>query len=182
MMTSKFTGPLIISFSLLVGNSTGVAALAPAEITEAQPQVEHISAIESVAAKTPKQQIGVKEPKQYVFQTNSHVNTGISVNPGDKISVRASGSIRFGFFAGSGGPEGILFNPDYNYFINVLHGQLMVRVRQFGMQDLDGWVAIGQGWDFVVKAPGVLEFAVNDNQPGDNRGRFQIEVTIDPAQ
>lgn len=120
--------------------------------------------------------------KNYAFQTNSHVNTGISVNPGDKIRVQAGGRIRFGFFAGSGGPKGILFNPEYNYFVDMPHGQLMGRIKQFGAQDLDGWFPIGEGRDFVVRSQGVLEFAVNDNKPGDNAGRFRIDVTIDPAR
>ena len=119
---------------------------------------------------------------RYVFNTNSHVNTGISVNPGDKIKVQASGRIRFGFFAESGGPRGILFNPDYNYFVDILHGQLIGRIRRFGAQDLDGWFSIGEGREFVAKSQGVLEFAVNDNKPGDNAGSFRIEVTIDPAR
>jgi len=55
-------------------------------------------------------------------------------------------------------------------------------MAQLGMQDLNGWFPIGEGREFVVKAPGVLEFAVNDNQPGDNVGGFRIEVTIDPAR
>jgi hypothetical protein len=119
---------------------------------------------------------------QYVFNTNSHVSTEISVKPGDKIKVVASGRVRFGMFAGAGGPMGIIFNPEYNYFIDVPHGQLMGRVRQFGMQDLAGWVPIGEGKEFVVKTPGILEFAVNDNRPGDNVGRFRIEVTVNAAK
>lgn len=49
----------------------------------------------------------------YVFQTNSYVDTGMAVNPGDRINIQASGRVRFGVFAGSGGPKGIAFNPDY---------------------------------------------------------------------
>lgn len=120
--------------------------------------------------------------KSYVFDTNSHLNTGVTVNPGDRITVRASGRIRFGFVAGSGGPKGILFSPDYNYFVDVLHGQLMGRVKQFGAPDLDGWVPIGEGREFVARSQGVLEFAVNDNRPRDNSGSFRIEVTIVPAR
>jgi len=120
--------------------------------------------------------------KQYVVNTNSHVNTGISVNAGDKIKVEASGRIRFGYFVGSGGPKGIFISPEYNYFVDIPHGQLMGRVRQFGAQELDGWFPIGEGREFVARSQGVLEFAVNDNRPGDNAGRFRIEVAIIPAK
>jgi len=119
---------------------------------------------------------------QYVFNTDSHVNTGISVNSGDKIKVEASGRIRFGYFVGSGGPKGILISPEYNYFVDIPHGQLMGRIRQFGAQELDGWFPIGEGREFVARSQGVLEFAVNDNRPGDNAGRFRIEVAIIPAK
>lgn len=119
--------------------------------------------------------------KQYVFNTNSHINTGISINPGDKIRVAVSGTVRFGFFVGSGGPEGIIISPDYNYFFDIPHGQVIGRLRQFGARELDGWLPIGGGRDFVASSQGVLEFAVNDNKPGDNSGAFRIEVTIEPA-
>lgn len=118
----------------------------------------------------------------YVFQTNSYVSTDLLVNPGDRIKIQASGRIRFGFIAGSGGPKGIAFNPDYNFFIDMAHGQLMARIRRSGMRPLDGWIAIGEGAELLVKSQGVLEFAVNDNKPEDNTGNFRIEVMIDPAK
>jgi hypothetical protein len=120
--------------------------------------------------------------QSYVFRTNSHVNTGISVNAGDKITVRASGRVRFGMFAGAGGPRGIMLSPSYNYFTDILHGQLIGRVREFGMDDLDGWLAIGEGREFTVKKAGTLEFAVNDNRPGDNAGAFRVEVTVNAGK
>ena len=120
--------------------------------------------------------------QQYIFNTNSHINTNISVNPGDKVRVEASGRIRFGAFVGSGGPEGILISPTYNYFVDIPHGQLIARIRRFGAENLDGWFPIGEGGEFVAKSQGVLEFAVNDNRPRDNSGNFRIEVSISPSK
>jgi hypothetical protein len=117
-----------------------------------------------------------------VVYTNSRVTTTISVNSGDKIKVQASGTVRFGIFAGAGGPEGISFRPAYNYFANIPHGQVIGRVKQSGMKNLDGWFSIGQEREFVAPTSGVLEFAVNDNRPEDNDGKFRIKVTIDPAK
>jgi len=121
-------------------------------------------------------------PNATVFLTNSYISTGMSVKPGDRIRIRATGTIIFGrFFARSGGPNGIIFNPRYNYFVDVPHGRLMARFRRPGMRDLDDWFPIGVGWDQVREvqfpSPGILEFLVNDNQPGDNRGNFRIEIT-----
>jgi len=128
------------------------------------------------------QPIGAARQKTYVFQTNSYINTGMAVSPGDRINIQASGRVRLGFVAGSGGPRGIAFNPDYNLFLHMAHGQLMVRIRQPGMRALDGWMAIGEGGEMIAKSQGVLEFALNDSKPGDNAGNFRIEVTIDPVR
>jgi hypothetical protein len=118
-----------------------------------------------------------------IFKTNSSVDTDIPVNRGDRIQFKATGTVLFGIFAGSGSPNGILLpSLEYNYFIDLLHGQLMGRIRQSGMQDLDGWFPIGKGRELVVLAPGVLELAVNDNQTSDNFGKFTIQVKIDPIQ
>jgi len=141
-----------------------------------------LKSTQTSSAQTGSAQTGVGNGRKYAVQTNSHINTGISVNPGDKIRVQASGRIRFGFVAGSGGPMGIIFNPDYNYFIDIPHGQLMGRIKQFGAPELDGWFPIGEGREFVVRSQGVLEFAVNDNNPRDNAGRFRIEVIIIPTK
>ncbi len=108
--------------------------------------------------------------------TNSFVNTGMLVNAGDKLSISATGRITFGWFAGSGGPLGIFFNPDYNYFFNVPHGYLMARVYQPGLRDLDGWLPIGEGAELIARFDGELEFLVNDNNPQDNSGEFCITV------
>lgn len=122
-----------------------------------------------------------------VFYTNHFVNTGILVSSGDKIRIRASGTIDFGLFTPSGDPSGIPAYPIYNYFIDIPHGRLMARFRQRGMRDLDGWFPIGEGWDQVreitlpLPGSGVLEFLVNDNKPRDNVGEFRVEVTIDSA-
>lgn len=117
-----------------------------------------------------------------VFRTNSRISTDILIKSGDRIRIRASGTVQFGSIAGSGGPNGIGGNRIYNYFRNVPHGYLLARFRQPGMGNWEGWSPIGVGWDGLreVKpsAPGVLEFLVNDNDPNNNTGGFSIEVTI----
>jgi hypothetical protein len=108
--------------------------------------------------------------------------TLVAVKSGDGIKIKASGSIQFGLFAGSGGPNGIGSERIYNYFRGIPHGRLMARFRHMGMGDWEGWSPIGVGWDEVrevkLSEPGVLEFLVNDNEPDNNIGTFRIEVTI----
>ncbi|WP_226594364.1 PPC domain-containing protein [Microseira wollei] len=108
--------------------------------------------------------------------TNSFVSTGRTFAPGDELDIRASGRINFGFVAGSGGPNGIDFPADYNYFPDVSHGRLMGRIKQPGMEDLEGWFFIGEARKITVPASGILEFLVNDKKPGDNSGQFCIQV------
>jgi hypothetical protein len=119
-----------------------------------------------------------------VFETNSFVNTNISLSRGDRVKIKASGIVSFGIIAGEGGPDGIRFYPSYNYFPSVPHGHLMVRYRQGGMRNSDGWASIGLGWDefreVKFSSPRTLEFLVNDNRPYDNFGKFRIEITIRP--
>jgi hypothetical protein len=131
---------------------------------------------------TPPRRSGTSPSNQYVLNTNSYVNTNLPVNPGDKIRVKASGTVRFGAFVGSGGPRGIIINPQYNYFTDLPHGQLIGRIKQSGAEDLEGWFPIAEGREFVARSSGVLEFAVNDNRPRDNSGSFRIQVTIEPAK
>lgn len=123
-----------------------------------------------------------KTSNEYVFHTNSFVNTGVSVKRGDKITIKADGTIRFGLFAGSGGANGISFNPRYNFFTNIPHGQLIARIKQPGMRDLDGWFSVGEEREIIAQNSGILEFAVNDRQQRDNVGKFRIKVAIGSAQ
>lgn len=113
------------------------------------------------------------------FLVNSYVNTGIQVKCGDMVTIRASGRVTFGDFAGSGGPEGIIFNTDYNYFPDLLHGCLIGRLSMPGS---GGWGYVGREYVGKAEQSGVLELDVNDNDPGNNRGAFRVEVTVRRAR
>ena len=120
---------------------------------------------------------------EQVFGVNGPISTGISIRRGDTIRIKASGTVRFGFWlAGSGGPDGIPFNPAYNYFVDILHGSLLGRVRVPGPNTWEGWFYVGKGTEVTARTPGILEFDVNDNQPEDNVGKFCVEVTVIPVR
>ncbi|AYQ33976.1 hypothetical protein DTQ70_18250 [Runella sp. SP2] len=120
-----------------------------------------------------------EDSNDYLYRVNSYVNTEISVKKGDRISISASGTVKFGFWlAGSGGPEGISFNPAYNYFTDLLHGCLIGRIKTLNSGTRDDWFYIGIGRDIIAAKSGTLEFEVNDNQPQDNDGKFCVEVVI----
>ncbi len=109
---------------------------------------------------------------------NNYIDTGISVQRGDRIQLRAGGIIRFGPVAGRGGPEGISFGTLYNRFTNLPHGRLIARVTEPNQGGFQGWVSIGNSGEIVAPAAGILELAVNDSYPDDNTGNFCADVTI----
>ena len=117
-----------------------------------------------------------KLSSSYVFGVNRFVNTRIVIQRGDKLTIRAAGLVSFGFLAGPGGPQGILFNPDYNYFPDLTHGCLIARVRNTGAED--EWAYVGPGVSVISEVPGILELDVNDNDPDNNVGEFRVEVSL----
>jgi hypothetical protein len=116
-----------------------------------------------------------KYASSYRVGVNHHVDSGIKVAKGDKISIRASGEVTFGIMAGSGGPEGIDFLPSYNYFENLKHGCLIGRVAA---SEDDPWSYIGASADFTADRSGELQFNVNDNDPDNNVGEFDVKITV----
>ena len=117
-----------------------------------------------------------KYASNFEVGVNHHVDTGIKVAKGDKITIRASGEVTFGIMAGSGGPEGIDFLPSYNYFAELKHGCLIGRIHSVDADD--PWSYIGESADFTADRSGLLEFNVNDNDPDNNVGEFKVEITV----
>lgn len=121
--------------------------------------------------------------ESFLFRVNNWVSTGIPIKRGDKIVIKASGKVKFGGYVGSGGPEGIVgVSSNYNYFDNIRHGSLIVRVRQPGPNTWEGWIYAGTGGETISKDAGILEFDVNDNEPENNVGNFCVEVVINPVK
>lgn len=113
------------------------------------------------------------------FYVNRYVNTGTAVKRGDKISFTASGEVKFGDWVGWGGPDGIYgVSTSYNHFSNMLHGSLIGRIRTENAGANDGWVYIGYGGEMIASTSGVLELNVNDKQPDNNSGHFEVEVKV----
>ena len=103
-------------------------------------------------------------------------NVGIIVNKGDKLSFSASGTIRFGIFAGSGGPGGIDYGTRYNIMNQFNHGALMGQIAN------NGWFLIGNGGTLTSPWHGFLQLAVNDNDTWNNGGAFVVNVTLIPSK
>ncbi|PYS91837.1 MAG: hypothetical protein DMF64_10890 [Acidobacteria bacterium] len=115
------------------------------------------------------------------YYVNDFVETRIFIRRGDKVKIRASGEVSFGPIAGSAGPEGISarensFLQNYNHMREFPHGCLIGRVHEQG--DDTGWDKIGKYIEFTSEAAGVLELDVNDADPKNNEGKFEVEVNI----
>jgi hypothetical protein len=117
------------------------------------------------------------------FYVHSYVNTRTVVKRGDKISIKASGKVKFGSWVGWGGPEGIVGVSDsYNFFDNILHGSLIGRIKTANAGNWDDWGYIGKGAETISEVSGVLELNVNDNEPENNEGNFEVEIRVCSSQ
>ena len=127
-----------------------------------------------------------------VFQVNSYENTGLSIKRGDMLSFRASGNVSFGPSVGFAGPEGkthfimlilpVEIDTNYNLFPDEAHGSLIGRIKTPGASALADWFYIGEGGETTAEQTGFLELNVNDKNPKDNKGKFEVEVKICKAQ
>ena len=103
--------------------------------------------------------------------------TDVCVKEGERLVVEASGAVRLGFFAGSGGPNGIGLDDGYDIVTPYPHGALLCKV--------DGeaaWRYCGESYAFTARADGCLLFEVNDNDKSNNAGAFELTVKSPASQ
>ena len=105
--------------------------------------------------------------------TPTSTKTRIFLNSGDKVIIKAEGSIRLGMFAGYGGPNGIEGFSDYSRTPNIKHGSL---IYYFGDS---GWRFVGSNTTITAQEGGdMLWLAVNDKSTDDNEGQFIVNYEI----
>ncbi|MBD2753964.1 hypothetical protein [Spirosoma validum] len=114
----------------------------------------------------------INSDKGTLVVTPTSTETRISLEPGDKVIIRAEGSVRLGMFAGYGGPNGIGGFATYSTTTNAKHGSLIYR---FGGSD---WTFLGSSNTLTVHKPGYLSLAVNDNSTDDDEGQFIVNYEI----
>ena len=110
----------------------------------------------------------------------------LSVRKGDKITIRASGTVKVGFWVGEVTPEGkdmmnlqgvwVRIAPEYDVVARWRHGALLYRLSTGDPQ----WRLCGGGCELTAPATGNLEitFQLNDLQLSDNSGHFTADVTV----
>lgn len=115
----------------------------------------------------------------YAFEKNKiEVNSyttysNIFIKKGDKVYLKATGAIKYGPLAGSGGPEGIDGYEFYSANANFKHGSLLGKIGEDG-----NWFLIGSYKTFTANDSGKLFLMVNDADPSNNEGSFYIEYGI----
>ena len=111
------------------------------------------------------------------YYVENKTQTSLRVKPGDRLVITATGEISLGFFVGSTGPDGIDGYHSYNLVRgNFKHGMLLVRIKQRGGRYVTH--AVGSNRVIVPEFDGRLEFIVNDAEPRNNSGEFDIVVTV----
>lgn len=125
---------------------------------------------------------GVKSPEEVsrllktsVSRTNNI--TKLSLKKGDKVRISASGAIVLGFFAGESMPAGINGMREYNVIPNAPHGALLMRVNTTGSE---AWEVCGEECVLTAKNSGKLEFRINDSDPNNNTGQYEVTVSKIP--
>lgn len=122
----------------------------------------------------------VKVPAMSFFQKKPQ-STGIRVNKGDKISIRADGSIQWNNFNASSSPEGLTNRSKWN---GINSGKLTARIGN----DNGQCIQVGSSIDFVAKASGILylgvsmreSYATNTNYTWS--GNYRAKVVIKSAE
>ncbi len=112
--------------------------------------------------------------KPNIINVSSYSNfTGIFVKKGNIITLKASGSISLGPFAGTTSPEGIEGFTLYNFVPGFKQGSLLGKIGKDGE-----WFLVGNGQTITCQESGSLYLVVNDNDPSNNSGYFIVEYYI----
>jgi hypothetical protein len=103
------------------------------------------------------------------------VDTGVYVQPGDRLVVSASGTIWDGFwFIGRNGPQGLWFNGDSFDYPSPADPAASLLLKTGA-----NYHYVGTGTDFVDGDPaGRLRFRINDNVPGNGNGCFNVSFQL----
>lgn len=112
--------------------------------------------------------------KPNIIKVSSYSNyTRIFVKMGNTLTLKASGSIVLGPWAGSTGPEGIDGFEAYNFVQGFKQGSLLGKIGDSGE-----WFLVGNGQTITCEISGDLQLVVNDNDPSNNSGYFDVEYSI----
>lgn len=108
------------------------------------------------------------------IEVNSYTDhADVFIKKGDKIYLKATGTVKYGSWTGSGGPEGIDGFGSFSTNTNFKHGSLLGKIGQNGE-----WFLIGSYKTLTATISGKLFIMINDNDPSNNEGGFDVEYGI----
>lgn len=109
--------------------------------------------------------------------------TGIKIDRGDLVIIKASGTMTVGPAVGTSGPEGLrngvlglsLARYNLDEFRDLNHAALLYR---FGKDD--AWKVYEKDKEMKYQSDvnGYLEFKINDKFPSDNSGAYAVEIIV----
>lgn len=115
------------------------------------------------------------------YDVGSKKQISLDVVKGDKVAIKASGTMKVGNLIGHSDPNGVsgLFNFNleaYNIVPNFKHACLM-----YALPGDTEWRFCGTDAQFDAPMTGKLDiiFEINDNQQGDNSGAYNLEITVE---
>jgi hypothetical protein len=114
-------------------------------------------------------------PTDGVWNTSSWFDTGMDLSIGQTVVFTASGTVRphtnYDIYTG---PEGTTYYPEwmtyYSFRTDLPHETVLARI---GGGDM---LHIGTGQSISLSTGGRLELGVNDTEPGNNEGSFDVQV------
>lgn len=121
----------------------------------------------------------VKVEAKDFFQTSPR-STKIRVNRGDRISIRASGTVNWTNWSQSCGPDGMTNQGEWQ---GINSGTLTARIGKSGKL-----VKVGSREDFTAKESGVLYLgiAIRDNYARNSSyrwtGHYDVKIVVEPAE
>ncbi len=115
------------------------------------------------------------------LSVDRNFTSGIYVEKGDLVTIKANGAINVGPWVGNSGPEGIARGVGnipltaYCYFKTFNHGALVYRIGNG-----DDWKCYSLNTDnsFISSQSGYLNFVINDNDQANNTGYYTVVVNI----
>ena len=111
-----------------------------------------------------------------VYSYRQWQSAGVWLEAGDRVQIRASGQWQYSPAVKPHGPEGGWIAPGYYPVPGALGGALLGRIGENGAPFF-----VGRRATAYAEKAGMLFFRINDDLLGDNQGKLEITLEVQPA-
>lgn len=112
-----------------------------------------------------------------IYASSGWQSTGVTVNAGTKLIVKADGSWSTSSWAGKFGPDGGGLTASSNYYKVYSDAALGSLIMRIGLTKYE----IGSYAEVTVEEYGEIEFRMNDTKIEDNSGSVKVRVSKKPT-